>query len=71
MGDLQPAREVESLRVHHEGKSVIQCDDGLPVSAGDAKRSGWKEGYGLHEVVLCGRCSSTLVVATNCSFFEK
>ena len=30
MGDLQPAREVESLRVHHEGKSIIQCDDRLP-----------------------------------------
>jgi len=58
MGNLQPAREVESLQVHHAEKSIIQCDDMLPASAGDAERSGWKEDHGLHGLLLCGRSVS-------------
>jgi len=60
MGDLHPAREVESLEVLYEGKRIIQCDDRLPVSVGDAEWSGWKEGDVLNEAVLCERCSSSL-----------
>jgi len=53
LGDLRPAREEEHLEVQHEKKSIIQCDDRLRISAGDAERSV------LHEAVLCERCSST------------
>jgi len=71
MGDLHHARTGESLEVQHEEKSIIQCDDRFPISAGNAERSGWREGYGLHEVVLCGRCSSKLQGDGHCYFFEE
>ena len=38
---LHPAVEEAHLEVHHAEKSIIQCDDMLPASAGDAERSGW------------------------------
>ena len=59
MGDLHHVRTGESFEVKHQGKSIFQCDDRLRISAGDAERSGWNEGYVLHEAVLCERCSST------------
>ena len=71
MGDLHPAREAESLQVKHEGKSIIPCDDMLPVSAGDAKRSGCcMEGYDLLDGVLCERCSSTSASVGDASCFD-
>ena len=72
-GDLRPAREGESLQVQHEKRRIIQCNDVLPISAGDAERSGWKEGYNLLEVALYERCSSTSpsVGDANGYFFEE
>ena len=72
IGDLHPAVEDAHLQVQHEEKSVIQCDDLLLVSAGDAERSGCcKEGYDLLDEVLCERCSSTLASYANCYSFEE
>ena len=73
MGDLHHARTGESLEVQHEEKSIIQCDDRFPISAGDAERSGWKDVYDVLEVVLYERCSSTSasVDDANCYFFEE
>ena len=68
---LHPVVEGEHLEVHHAEKSIIQFDDMLSVSAGDAERSGWKEGYDLHGLVVCGRCSGKLAGDANCYFFEE
>ena len=43
----------------------------FPVSAGDAERSGCKEGYDLLDEVLCERCSTTLLGDANCYFSEE
>ena len=69
MGDLQPAREDDTLQVQHKKKSCTQCDDTILISAGDAERSGWEDGYALHVAVLCERCSSTLAGVGN--FLEE
>ena len=72
-GDLHPSWAGGSLNLQHEEMCVNQFADRLPVSAGDAERSGWKEGYIVHELELYGRCSSTSATVddANCDFFEE